>query len=348
MAKTPTPNPSPSPQRKPTANVKVTNYPVWIALAVLLIGQLVLLFRKPVPPGAPATDKAREYVGALVENQLYDEAAAEYERLLAAPDLDDNQRANLCLIVADMYKDEAHDYAKALTYYLRLKHLHPKSKLADEVGPQVVECLERLGRSLDAQIELAAQTELEPGKTKGAPEGKAVVARIGQREITYDDLEKEIRKLPDYLRSQFDAPEKKLEFLQSYLATELMYDKAKRLNLDKNPEIVEGAFQVKKSMMVQKLLEQEVQSAVKVTPEEVKLYYEAHKERYRKEQDGKDIGQKTLAEASAEVEADLRREREQQAQQKMLQELMTAQDVQLYTDLFPRTLKVGKGGKAKP
>jgi hypothetical protein len=285
---------------------------------------------------AGLTGPTREYANSLVDAQLYAAAAAEYERLLGSGRLDDNQRANLSLIVADLYKDEAHDYAKALQYYLRVKHLYPKSKLADQVGPRIVECLERLGRSLDAKLELEAQTRLDSDKgASSAPEDKAVVARIGKREITYADLDEEIKKLPDYLREQFDQPGKKLEFLQQYLATELLYDKAKRLNLEADPEIVENAFQVKRSMMVQKLLDQEVRNAVKITPEDLKLCYDAHKDRYAKKDNGKVVGQKTLVEAKDELEADLRREREQEAQQKLLQQLMQAENVQLYSDLFP-------------
>ena len=76
---------------------------------------------------AGLTGPTREYANSLVDAQLYAAAAAEYERLLGSGRLDDNQRANLSLIVADLYKDEAHDYAKALQYYLRVKHLSPKN-----------------------------------------------------------------------------------------------------------------------------------------------------------------------------------------------------------------------------
>ena len=62
--------------------------------------------------------------------------------------------------------------------------------------------------------------------------------------------------------------------------------------------------------------------------------------------DGKAVGQKSLAEASSEVEADLRREREQEAQQKMLQDLMMAGDVKIFGDLFPGSSQP-KGGGAK-
>jgi len=75
-------------------------------------------------------------------------------------------------------------------------------------------------------------------------------------------------------------------------------------------------------MMVQKLLDQEVRKKVKVTPEDVKLYYEAHKDRYVKKKDGKVVGRQTLLEARRQVEADLRREREQAAQQKLLQQVL--------------------------
>lgn len=338
--------PAAKPQRRAGPGAQLVT---WVLLAVVLIGQLLLLFRWSGAPSSPTSEptaRIREYANALVEDRLYAAAAAEYEKLLAAPGLDADERANLTFLLANLYKDDAHDYAKALQYYLRVKHLYPNSNIADKVGPQIVECLERLGRSLDAQLELEAQTQLPADKTRqNAPAGDAVVARLGKREITYSELEKQIRNLPDYLRKQFDQPQKKLDFLRQYVATELLYDKARRLNLDKDPEIVENAFQVKKSMMVQKLLDQEVRQKVTLSPADIKLYYEAHKDRYQKRKDGKVVGQQTLLEARKQVEADLRQEREQAAQRKLLEQLLQAENVQIYSDLF---LPASSGKELKP
>jgi len=110
----------PSPKRRPRSAPRSGSgggLVTWILLAAVLGGQLVLLFRTPeAPPSSSPESSARlrEYANALVDAQLYDAAAAEYQRLLHAPGLDATERANLTFLLANLYKDDAHDYQKAL------------------------------------------------------------------------------------------------------------------------------------------------------------------------------------------------------------------------------------------
>jgi len=94
-------------------------------------------------------------------------------------------------------------------------------------------------------------------KKKEMPKG-TVVATIRERKITKEDLDSEIRKLPSYVQEMYKEDSKKAEFLKQFVATELMYDSAKRKNFDNDKEIIKKAFEAKRSFMVQKLFEEEV------------------------------------------------------------------------------------------
>ncbi len=269
---------------------------------------------------------------AYYNNGLYQAAAQEYLYYIDHYPLDENRQANTYFTVANIYFERVKDYNKALEYYLKIKYLYPQSNLQKEVGKRIVNCLERLERSADAQRLVEKEAALDKSQVKENRPG-AVVAQIGSKKITLGDLEFEISQLPAYLQQEFQKPDKKREFLKQLVLQDLLYDSAKRQGLDKDKEVIDGAFRAKKSLMVEKLLRQEMQKQVKITPEDVQLYYQAHKDRYvEKDKQGKVVRQKSFDEVQQQVAQDLAADRQQQAYQKLADRLLQAEDVQLYPD----------------
>jgi hypothetical protein len=92
--------------------------------------------------------------------------------------------------------------------------------------------------------------------------------------------------------------------------------------------------------MVQKLVSEEVQTKVRISDAECRLYYEAHKDRYAKEGNqspaGAGGGGQDFAALRSRVEADLRKEKEQEAYQELMQKTLAAQanEVQIFDYLF--------------
>lgn len=282
----------------------------------------------------PSVDgsKIREFANALYNRQLYHQAIEEYKYYLANFGLEEDESANINYIIGDIYFERMRDYENALTYYLKIRHLYPESSLQEEVSKKVVECLERLERSADAQQALEEAALLDPSQARPRRPG-AVIARIGKREITMGDLEHEINQLPPYMKSQITNKGKKIEFLKQYIATELLYDTAKRKGLEKDKDVIEAAFQAKKNFMVQKLLEEEISQNVSIHDSDVELYYKAHKEKYaKKDEDGKIIEIKPLDEVKTQVMQDLIRERQQEAYDQLVQRMMRAEAVEIYED----------------
>jgi hypothetical protein len=200
------------------------------------------------------------------------------------------------------------------------------------VNKKIVECLERLQRSADAKQALDEATSLE---SESVPESRpgTVVARIGDRDITSGDLDYHIGQLPDYVQSQLKEPGAKGEFLRQFIATELFYDAAKRKGVEKDKDVIEGTFQAKKSLMVQKYLQDEILPKITISQEDVDLYYKANTDKYLEKDDkGKVKRQKPFSEVQREVAEDLMRERQQKAYDELLKRMMTAEKVTVYED----------------
>lgn len=277
-----------------------------------------------------SADKKVSLANTFYNNELYDAAIREYEEYLKNSPLDDNKRANINYTIANIYFERVKDYNKALEYYFRVKYLYPESNLQTEVGKRIVNCLERLQRSQDAQRVLNRETALKPDQVEEHRPGE-VIALIGNKQLTQGDLDFEIGQLPPYLQSQLTNVDQKKEFLKQYIVEELLYDSAKRKGLDKDKEIIEGAFRAQKGLMAQKILREEIQSMINITEADIELYYKANKEKYaEKDEQGKVVRQKSFQECAQEAAQDLFQERQQEAYQQLIDRLMKAEKVTIY------------------
>jgi tetratricopeptide (TPR) repeat protein len=227
----------------------------------------------------------------LEEKGLYDEAALEYEAALETPGLSPAKRSNLYYILGNLHYEKKKDYEKALANFIRAKHYNPQSPELQKITEKTVVCLERIGRSLDARNVLSDATYLAGEETREFT-GKTV-AQIGDRKITMGELNNEIQKLPPETQKKLGRDDKeKLEFLRQYVQKELLYNMAKRSGFDKDQEIRQQMEDLEKMLLVQKVYQTNVTDKISVTPDEVRLYFKAHKDDLAKAETRSD-GKKT-------------------------------------------------------
>jgi tetratricopeptide (TPR) repeat protein len=296
----------------------------------LLAGLFILISCSDKTDVNLSEDKIINLANTYYNSELYTAAIAEYKELLANYDIDRNRQANIYYQIATIYFERVHDYEKALENYLRIKYIYPESSLQAEVGKQIVNCLERLERSQDAQRVLDREAALKPDEVEESRPGE-VIAKIGNKKITQGDLEFEIKHMPPYLQTQLSSKSKKIEFLRQYIAEELLFDSAKRKNLDKDKEIIEGTYRAKNGLMAQKILREEIQKQVEINQADVELYYKANKEKYAEKDDaGKITREKSFQECAEQVAQDLFLERQQEAYQQLIERLMKAENVTIY------------------
>jgi tetratricopeptide (TPR) repeat protein len=298
----------------------------------LFVLSILLLLYNCQEAEEPLLDEEQKLKIANVyyNNDLFEAAIQEYESYLTDYAPDAVKQANIYYTIGDIYYDRLHDYQQALKFYFRIKYLYPESNLQGEVGKKIVSCLERLEKSQDAQRYLDQETALKPEEVE-TPRPGEVIAVIGDKKITQGDLDFELEQLPPYLQSQFNSREKKLEFLKQQIARELLYDSAKRKNYDKDKDIIEGVFRAKKELMAQKVLNEEIKKRVHIEEADIELYYKANKEKYvEKDDDGKIKRQRPFQEVNQQVAQDLFMERQMQAYNALLENLMRAENVKIY------------------
>jgi tetratricopeptide (TPR) repeat protein len=280
--------------------------------------------------------RIREYAGALASNELYAQAVAEYAEYLDTARLSDAEKANVTYVMAGLYFERLHDYENALAAYLRIKHMTPEKSLMPDVDRRIVACLERLNRSGEAKQVLDEATALSGSRRPSdgtRSETSAVVAQIGDRTVTAADLKHEISRLPASVAGPFETKAGRMEFLRQYVIAELFYGAAQRKGLDRDADVQDAAFQAKRSVMVQKYLEQEVGPQVRLSAGDVQLFYKANLDRYaEKDANGKLKRQRPLEEVREQAQADAAAGKQQEAVQALINRMMTAEGVRIYED----------------
>jgi peptidyl-prolyl cis-trans isomerase C len=121
------------------------------------------------------------------------------------------------------------------------------------------------------------QSTSTPSKQSGSGE---VVAEVGSYKITLADFEERINEQNPLVRSRYQSEDQKTKLLNSLVEQEAMVMEAKRLGLDKDPEVVRGI----KKIMARHLVDQEFNKKkvkqIEISDEEIKKYYEENHDRY--------------------------------------------------------------------
>jgi hypothetical protein len=291
------------------------------AIPALLILPILLAGCRGASDTSSQEKWIKDYAAELSDRGLYAQAADAYKQFLLTPGLTDKKKANIHYMIAEIYRQNIYDYDSALAHYLAIKYLDPKSELLKDVDEKVVECLEKSGRSTDAQNELDNKTSLAP---TGA--GGKVVARIGSREITESELDR-------LLANSFGDPDKltrqeKTSFLHNYVAQELMANAGERKGYQKDPDVLRRLEDFRRSLIAQKIFVEEVGGKSSVDPDKVNLYYEAHKDEFK--DDKGNI--KTFEEVRNDIYSKLSQQQQQTEAQKYIQRLLGAEHVQFIDD----------------
>ncbi len=308
---------------------------IFVLTGILVLG-LLAGCSKSDRPRLPK-EKKRELANVLYNQQLFAQAIREYEDYLNHYELPEEEQANIAYTIGNIYFERLHDYENALAYYLRVKYLYPESKLQNQVSKRMVECLERMKRSVEAQQVMEQTAALDESQKPQSHPGE-VIARIGKRKITTGDLQYELNQLPVYLREQIKTREQKIEFLKNYIVQELLYDSARRKGLDKDPDVRAALVRAEKSIMSQKLLQDEINKEARLdqySDADVELYYKANKEKYaERDENGKIKRIPSFREVKERVAQDFIQEKQQQAYQRLIERLMKAEQVEIYEDKF--------------
>lgn len=221
----------------------------------------------------------RELANKLKSVGIAEEAVKQYENYFNTARIDKRTRSNLAYTMGKLYMEES-NYEKALSWLYRVDMIDPDTPLKSEVGAKIVNCLETLGKFHAAEYALEARSSLQKNREEELKGGK-VVAEIGSRKITLREVDEALDELPPWMKEQFKGKEKKVEFLKKYVADELFYRKAKKLEYGKDGEIRKKTADFMKQLMINKILEEEIRNKIAIEEDDLKNYFKANRDRYK-------------------------------------------------------------------
>lgn len=217
----------------------------------------------------------KRLAGELDNNNLPLAAVDEYQKALALDGLSDQERGNLCYLIARIYYENVKDYKNAAAYYIRAKGYDPQGSYASEASRNLVASLEKLGNVLDARRQLSATTDIDH---KAADQNDVVVARVGGREIWLSEIDRQIQLLPPDVQSQLANRQAKLEYVHQYVGIELLYAAAVREDYASKPEIQLQREQLEKRLVVDNFVSEKVMPGVQVDTADLRNFYVANKD----------------------------------------------------------------------
>ncbi len=221
---------------------------------------------------------------------------------------DSTRKFDLYLEMADMELDRMNDPQTALAHIMMASDLLPKDDPRQvKVHYRLGLVYEALGKYVDAANEFQtvvidstfrpdkkkyskeinkmlkwyskqAMGEIDKVFAKNAPE---VLAVVNGEPITEMELENKLNEIPPFYRARYESPEGRKQLLDQMILQKLMTLEAEnqKLYLDSD---VRKKLDEQRSMILQRALYQkEVRDKIKISDDEIKKYYNEHKEDYR-------------------------------------------------------------------
>lgn len=291
--------PQPKPARGGVASVLLA------VLLVLVAGNLYLTWSRhgapaPAAPGGVAEGldaAALKQLALKLEKQGLGRAAVGvWTEYLASPDAEGGEAPAIWYRIGTLHQ-EADAHEDALAAFYRSESLGGGGDLAADIGRRVQESLEALGNFAALKHELAGRVGMDAGAGEA---GGEVLAEIGPRKITRLELDRQIEavienqlamfagQLPDAQRQQqkeamlkqFAGDQQRMQFLNQFIAEEVLYRKARASQIGEDPEVRAQLREAERSLLARRFMESELAQRIHITDGDLTTYYAANKARY--------------------------------------------------------------------
>ena len=246
------------------------------ALGVLLGAIITLGVTLALQTQAPETGGAQRDVAAKLLGAGLPGPSAELYEAWLNQNLHSDARTEIALSLGDAFRSEG-DLKRALRWYYEAE-TSSSAETSRSAKEGIVAALEGLGRSGAAQRALAKATALEPSD---APLTGTVIAEIEGRPVTTADLDRTLDSLPPQLAAAMKNPEARRNWLQSYLAQEILYGHAQRAGYHESPDAIAAGQEAKRQAAVAQLIEKDwIANLPPPQPEDVKNFFEVNKTQF--------------------------------------------------------------------
>lgn len=330
------PPPSTAPSRPP-ADPLTRGLLVLVVLLVAALGTL-LLMRPGGAGGDPeAAARTREVASKLLAAGAPDEAARLYARYLETSGEPAEVKAKIAYSVGATYLERGR-YEEALRWFYEAESLGAgelTGELARELGGKIVHALEALGRLHAARAALGSRAGA-PQETDEHAAGDPVVARIGERQVHRSEVERALDDLPPELARVWADPSRRPGFLRQWLAEELLWQKAVRMEYDDDPQVRRRHEAMLRQLAVGRYLDEEVVGKIAADEADLATFFEANQERYQAppESEGGEPRPLSFEEARPLVERDYRLYKAQAATSQAVEAELAAGDVEIFEEAW--------------
>lgn len=113
---------------------------------------------------------------------------------------------------------------------------------------------------------------------KDGKQKEGYVAKIDSVTISKEDVNNQMKMLPEIAIQHFQGPEGLTKFVDELVKKEMLYLEAKKRGLDKDKEFQKKVEEFRKITLINNLLDKEIEFSPKITEEDIKGYYEKNKE----------------------------------------------------------------------
>ncbi len=276
-------------------------------LAVLLLVVLVVLAaanlfvtlsgRKPASTvsGDLSADQVKDLASKLAQRNLYQQAAAAWQDYLASAKPTGSEQARIQFQIGTLL-EKGGLYADAIEHYYRSETAGTVKELQSDLNAHIKECFEKLGKFSALRYEVMDRTSINPSQ----PAGGKVIAEIGAEKITEAQLDARIEEsienqlepmkaflTPEQLNEhkkraleQSRNPQTKQEFLQGWLAQEILYRQALQDKLSDKPEVQRVVHDLTRQALSQQLMNEQLAAKIHLTDSDLQTYYAANKDKY--------------------------------------------------------------------
>jgi len=275
---------------------------IFLLLLLLVLG--VLNMTRKLSPPAPSgsttaselsAEQTKDLAVKLARRNLYGRAARVWQEYLAAADLGDVERAKALFQVGTLL-EKAGQLAEAIEYFYRSENAAKLDELSGQINTHIKDCFEKLGKFSALRYELMDRTSLDDSAEAGAK----VVAEIGPEKITEADLDaiiednidnqlspmaafmtgEQLNRQKAKMLEQFQSSQAKSQFLQSWLAQEILYRQALKDNLGDDVQVKKLLDDLARGVLSQEMMSRELAAKINVTENDVQTYYDANKDKY--------------------------------------------------------------------
>lgn len=113
----------------------------------------------------------------------------------------------------------------------------------------------------------------------GLGKDKDMVAKIGDKVITGDQIEQYLKGLPPQVSARYGAAQIRREIAEGFVSMEMLAWEARRRGIDKRDDVKQRIDMLIDQALAREI-EEELKKGITITEEDLKKYYDEHPEKY--------------------------------------------------------------------